>query len=169
MVSPGSVVRAPLKAELPRTVIVPALSTASLKVVERAKKDWPAALVKLPGPLIVALLKSQAVAAVLRSGVVVTVPLLTVRLASVWAKARVTLAALVTSSVLPAPPRVPALWLNDPTETFTVRPEAMAMSPVFVKLGVVPDCEMVKLPPETLMSPELVWCAELLFRVSANP
>src|SRR4051794_37128447 len=102
----------------------------------------PAEFVIVPGPLMV---EPVTVSTVFRSDESVAVLLLVSDSAPIGSDES-RLATVPDKDRVPAPEMLPAFWFSVPPETLSVRPVGTLIVPMLVKLGVVPDCVMLKLP-----------------------
>ena len=143
---PAKVVNAPvMEFADPCGTSVPWLFMALLIVVELRVRDFPAALVSVPGPLKVVLGTVNVPTEAFEKGM----PRLTVT--------------PVNERVDPAPLTEPPFKLNVPPWTAILWPEPIEMVPVFVKEV---DCVRLKSPPVTAIEPLFV---ETALVVSVNP
>lgn len=165
---PGWVVSAPPIVLPPKTWSWPWLTNGALRVEPTRLTDFPAALVTVPGPLRVELESESATVPVPRLGVRLRV--VEVSESAAGAIGAVTAAVAPLRARVPAPVMEPAEWPKLPLPLIvSACPAPIVMAPVLVKLGVVPLCTMLRLPPESASVPELRWSAPARVTLVAIP
>ena len=165
-------VTAAVNVPVPPNTSVPWLSSGMFRVPPVTVIVWPLAFVSVPVPLIVDVVNDKAVVAVVRpagsvsvepdvvsapsvKGVVnVAVDVVTLSPPSV--KAGVMVAVVPVRASVPAPPSVPLDTATVPPLMVKTRPAPIVIVPVVVKLGLVPDCVIVRSPVVSVMVPLFV-------------
>ena len=148
-----------------RSVAVGAIVYAVVSVGSPSSVSRPL-FTKLGGAKVPALIRSES-AAPITNGSGSTVPAEKVtRGCTVGARKRTVGVPVVTKKLL-KPDTSPACRSSSPFATVSVRPAVSAIVPVFVKLGLVPDCVTVRFPVVRLIVPAFTCAASACASVSA--